>query len=86
MTDRVIATIQKNQRMELRIGLSSYQGHKLLQTRLWAHPKGVPDDIRPTGKGWVLSIEQIDAVIDALRDTKAAAIAEGWLEGGSEAA
>src|SRR5258706_5056400 len=57
--------IRKNSREILRIMPSQFEGHDLINIRVYA-PKPGTDDFVPTKKGVSLAVDLIPAVIDAL--------------------
>lgn len=67
MSEHVIATIPKNAREHIRIGLSEYKGHRLAFTRVWAD-KGDGTSV-PTPKGLTVAIALLPVVIEALQST-----------------
>ena len=68
MADFLIASIPKNSREKLQIGLTEYGGHQLLNLRVWYSA----DDgsLRPGKAGLALRIEKIRELIDALKATE----------------
>lgn len=67
MSEHVFATIPKNSREHIRVGLSDYKGHRLAFLRVWAD-KADGTSV-PTPKGLTVAIALLPAVIDALQAT-----------------
>lgn len=54
-TDVLVATLSKNAREDLRVTATTYEGHELLDVRVWSTPTTpTSDDARPTKKGLAL--------------------------------
>ncbi len=79
-----IATVPKNGVEEVRVALSSYQGHALVDLRVYAE-FGDDDERRPTKKGVALKVERLPALIGALQAAEAEARARGLLDDGGRA-
>jgi hypothetical protein len=77
----VVATLPKNSREEVRVSLTSYRGHQLVDVRVYA---GDADAERvPTPKGLALRPSFLPPLIEALRAALAAFEASGrMVEGG----
>jgi hypothetical protein len=73
-----IATIQKNAREEIRIELSEFKGHNLLNMRVWSDKDGGNARI-PTKAGIACKVTLLPALISALQKTEAAARAAGLM-------
>ena len=58
--------IPKNSREEIRIGREEWQGHDLINIRVWAGIGG--DERKPTKKGLALKQELAEQVADAIRE------------------
>ena len=67
MSETVLASIPKNAREHIRVGLSEYKGHRLAFTRVWAD-KGDGTSV-PTPKGLTVAVALLLAVIEALQAT-----------------
>ncbi len=82
-TAQHIATIPKNQREEIRIGLSEFMGFNLIDIRVWAHDgaKHVPSK-----KGLSVRLERISELMEALKEAEAVAVKNGLLSEVQEAA
>ncbi len=75
-----VATIAKNRSEELRISLSQYQGHNLIDIRVYCEPYANRGEEKvATKKGIALSLEKLPALIDALRAAERRAREEGLL-------
>jgi len=74
----VIATIPKNKTENVVVSLSEFNGHHLLDVRVFAaFVQG--DEPKPTKKGISIAIGRLPALIDALRDAEAEARRRGLL-------
>lgn len=73
---RWIADIPKNSREVLRVELSTFNGHDLVNLRVWY---GADDDMRPGKAGVALRVEKLPQLRDAIDKAIAAARAEGLL-------
>ena len=64
MTDDVIAPIQKNRLEEIRVGVSDFNGHQLLNVRVWFES----DDgrMRPGKAGLAFKIDRLPYFVDAV--------------------
>ena len=76
-----IATVPKNAREEIRIDLTEYRGHDLIDCRTYAN-NGV--DFIPTKKGITLSISHLPALIKGLRLAESEARECGLLDAGDD--
>ncbi len=79
MQETVIATIEKNTVEELRVALSEYRGHDLVNLRIWANYDSAGSEKRPTKKGFALRIEFLPELIAVLKKAETAARAAGLL-------
>ena len=59
--DQLIATIKKNTREEIRIGLGEFKGHLLVSIRVWM----IAEDL-PTKKGVAFNPDLLPDIIAAL--------------------
>ncbi len=74
----LIATIPKNKTQNLVVSLSEFNGHHLLDVRVFAaFVQG--DEPKPTKKGISIAIGRLLALIEALRDAEAEARRRGLL-------
>jgi hypothetical protein len=65
--ESIIATIPKNTRENIRIGLGSFKGYELFSLRVWIDKdEGEPI---PTSKGITCAVALLPAVIEALQTT-----------------
>ena len=77
MMETTVATIRKNASQEIRISLSEYKGHNLINIRTWVHCDG---ELRPTQKGIALCRDRLPQLIDALLVAEQAARQAGESE------
>lgn len=70
MTD--IAIIPKNAREELRISLDEFNGHELLNLRIWFHTGD--GEMRPTKKGVALKVALLPELLAALVEAEKVAL------------
>jgi Transcriptional Coactivator p15 (PC4) len=75
--NRWIADVPKNSREVLRVELTTYNGHDLVNLRVW-YSAG-DDDMRPGKAGVALRVEKLPHLRDAIDKAIAAARAEGSL-------
>jgi len=73
------AVIQKNSAEEIRIGLAEYNGHDLLQVRVWADPRGGGSDRIPTKAGIACNVRLLPDLIEALQQAETRAREAGLL-------
>ena len=78
MADQVIASIRKNAREELRIGLSEFNGHQLANLRIWFTAED--GTMRPGNKGLAFKVAMLPEVIEALQSAEAEARRLGLVE------
>jgi hypothetical protein len=64
MADEIIATVQKNSREEVRVSFSEFNGHELLNLRVWFEA----DDgsMRPGKAGLAFKINKLPDFADAI--------------------
>lgn len=75
-----LATIPKNSREDCRVALDEYQGHTLIDVRLWADFAAGPVASRcATKKGVALDVSRLPALIDALEAARTEAERRGLL-------
>ena len=68
MKDVRVATIAKNRMEELRISLTEYRGHDLVDIRVFAEPyAGRGKEMVATKKGLALSVAKLSTLIAALQ-------------------
>jgi hypothetical protein len=75
----LIATIEKNKLEEIRVGLSDFNGHDLLNIRIWAEPRNGGAERIPTKAGICCNVRLLPELIEALRHAEAAARKAGLL-------
>ena len=63
----VVAIIRKNSLEEVRVSISEFRGHKLVDVRVFADFDGSGGEPRPTKKGVALKVELLPDLIAALR-------------------
>lgn len=76
MTDRLIATIPKNGREDVRIALRDFHGRRAIDVRVFAE---TGQGRAPSPKGLSVQPGQLKALIAALIDAERAAIEEGLI-------
>ena len=77
--EKLIETIRKNAREEIRIALTAYQGHDLCDVRVFAEPYA-GDEWVATKKGISLSVAKLPELIAALQRAEDEARAAGLLK------
>jgi hypothetical protein len=65
--DRVLRTVTKNSREEIRIGLTDFHGRQVIDIRVF-YP-GPDGEWRPTKKGFGFTSEKLPRFINALQET-----------------
>ena len=68
--EKVIETIEKNTREEIRIALTKYKGFDLVDLRVFFHTGVLDDDPKPTKKGITFKTEVLPEVIEGLEEAK----------------
>lgn len=81
MTEHVVATIPKNSREHVRVGLGEFKGHQLFSVRVWVD-KGDGAAL-PTQKGLTCAVALLPALIEAMQATLDHARKAGVLPGGA---
>ena len=69
MTDQLVADLRKNSRENIRVRRTEFQGHRLVDVRLFALKED--GSFVATAKGVSIRLEMIDAVIEALQKARA---------------
>jgi hypothetical protein len=69
--DQPIAIIRKNSREELRVELSHWQGHDLVQLRLWFNDQG---RMRPGRSGFAMNVAALPELAAAINAALAEAV------------
>lgn len=80
MSDLILATIRKNAREELRIGLSEFNGHDLANLRVWF--KTDDGEMRPGKAGLAFRLDMLPSVIRGLNDLEVEARRRGLVDRG----
>jgi hypothetical protein len=71
MTDITIASVSKNAREEIRVVLTNYKGHDLVDLRVFVEADGRADRV-PTRKGIAVKPALLPALIEALAKARLA--------------
>jgi hypothetical protein len=74
-----VTVIRKNALEEIRVGLSEYNGHDLINIRVWADPRNGGTERIPTKAGIACNVRLLPDLIEALREAEAQARAGGLL-------
>ena len=74
-----LATIRKNALEEIRVGLSEFNGHDLLNIRIWTDPRNGGSERIPTKAGIACRVALLPEIIEALQQAEAQARARGLL-------
>ena len=74
-----LATIRKNALEEIRVGLSEFNGHDLLNIRIWTDPRNGGSERIPTKAGIACRVALLPEIIAALQQAEAEARARGLL-------
>lgn len=75
-----IAALEKNATETLKISLSVFNGHRLVNARIFAPYKDGGSG--PTAKGVALKVGMLPALIQALSEAHAKALSLGWCDDG----
>jgi transcriptional coactivator p15 (PC4) len=78
LSQGALATIRKNAAEEIRIGLSEFNGHDLLNIRIWTEPRNGGSERIPTKAGIACRVA-LPEIIAALQQAEAEARARGLL-------
>ncbi len=73
----VVATVQKNKREEIRIGLDEYMGHNVCNMRIFF--TGKDGDVSPTKKGLTIAADKLPQFIEACQKAQSLAEERGWV-------
>lgn len=73
--DRHIATVPKNRQEQVRVEISEFRGHDLVNIRTFFESNDA--GCLPTKKGVSLKLERLDELIEALHETRVQAHANG---------
>jgi len=79
LSQGALATIRKNALEEIRVGLSEFNGHDLLNIRIWTDPRNGGSERIPTKAGIACRVALLPEIIDALQQAEARARARGLL-------
>jgi hypothetical protein len=74
-----IAVIAKNKTEEIRVELSEFHGHDLVNLRIWADPRDGGAERIPTKAGICCRVALLPELIEALRQAEAEARRAGLL-------
>lgn len=80
MTDRLIATIPKSRREDVRVALRDFRGRRAIDVRIFTE---TGQGRAPSPKGLAVQPGQLKALIAALIDAERAAVEEGLLPDGA---
>ena len=69
----------RNALEEIRVGLSEFNGHDVLNIRIWAEPRNGGAERIPTKAGICCNVRLLPELIEALRQAEAAARKAGLL-------
>jgi Transcriptional Coactivator p15 (PC4) len=75
-----IAIIPKNRLEEIRIELSEFNGHDLINIRVWAEPRSGGDERIPTKAGIAAKVVLLPELIAALQKAEITARKAGLLQ------
>jgi hypothetical protein len=79
LSPELIATIEKNKLEEIRIELSEFNGHDLINVRVWAEPRNGGAERIPTKAGICCNVRRLPELIAALQKAEVAARQAGLL-------
>ena len=79
LSQGALATIRKNALEEIRVGLSEFNGHDLLNIRIWTDPRNGGSERIPTKAGIACRVALLPEIIEALQRAEAQARARGLL-------
>ena len=65
VSDKLIAAFQKNSREQVHVRLKSYEGHPIIDIRVWYQDRQT-EEWKPTQKGVSVSTELYDALSQAI--------------------
>jgi hypothetical protein len=74
-----IATIRKNSAEEIRVELGEFNGHDLVNVRVWAEPRNGGAERIPTKAGIACNVRLLPELIEALQQAEMAARNAGLL-------
>ena len=67
--ERLLATVRKNAREEIRVSRGDFKGHDIVGLRVWYQDRDT-GEMRPGKDGLAFRVELVDEVIEALRAAK----------------
>ena len=79
LSQGALATIRKNALEEIRVELSEFNGHDLLNIRIWTDPRNGGSERIPTKAGIACRLALLPEIIEALQQAEAQARARGLL-------
>ena len=79
LSQGALATIRKNALEEIRVGLSEFNGHDLLNIRIWTEPRNGGSERIPTKAGIACRVALLPEIIAALQQAEGEARARGLL-------
>jgi hypothetical protein len=77
--DQAQSVIRKNALEEIRVELSEFNGHNLINIRVWADPRNGGAERIPTKAGIACRVALLPEIIEALQRAEAAARKAGLL-------
>ena len=77
--DQAQSVIRKNALEEIRVELSEFNGHDLLNLRIWADPRNGGTERIPTKAGIACNVRLLPELIEALQKAEGAARKAGLL-------
>ena len=75
----LISVIRKNAAEEIRIELTEFNGHQLINIRVWTEPRNGGSERIPTKAGNACRVALLPEIIEALQQAQAQARARGLL-------
>ena len=75
-----IAVLRKNATEEIRVELSEFNGHDLINIRVWAEPRSGGDERIPTKAGIAAKVALLPELIAALQKAEITARKAGLLQ------
>ncbi len=75
----LISVIRKNAAEEIRIELTEFNGHQLINIRVWTDPRNGGSERIPTKAGIACRVALLPEIIEALQQAEAQARARGLL-------
>ena len=75
----LISVIRKNAAEEIRVELTEFNGHQLINIRVWTEPRNGGSERIPTKAGIACRVALLPEIIEALQQAEAQARARGLL-------